>query len=340
MLEPERSNSQGGAAGDLTLGKEAALNTFVGIDVSKKNLDVATSGAKGDGFSTSNDQAGIDSVVARLKALAPALIVLEATGALEGPCASALAATGMPVVVVNPRQVRDFAKATGRLAKTDRIDAEVLALFGEAVRPEVRPLPDAASRRLEALCGRRRQLVEMLTAEQNRLGSANEAVRFHVEAHIRWLKAQLKDVDRDLKKTIQGTPAWREKDELLRTFKGGVGPVLCSTLIGELPELGKLNRKEIAALVGVAPLNRDSGTLRGKRSTWGGRASVRRALYMSALVASRHNPVIRGFYQRLRAAGKPAKTALTACMRKLLVILNAMVRDGAPWRSASQDSCC
>ncbi len=340
MLEPERSNSQGGAAGDHTVGKEVALSVFVGIDVSKKSLDVASVGAKAEAFSTSNDQSGIDSLVAQLRDWKPALVVLEATGALEGPCASALAATGMPVVVVNPRQVRDFAKATGRLAKTDRIDAEVLALFGEAVRPEVRPLPDAESRRLEALCARRRQLVEMLTAEQNRLGSANEAVRFHVEAHIRWLKAQLKDVDRDLKKAIQGTPAWREKDELLRSFKGGVGPVLCSTLIGELPELGKLNRKEIAALVGVAPLNRDSGTLRGRRSTWGGRASIRRALYMSALVASRHNPVIRVFYERLRAAGKPAKTALTACMRKLLVILNAMVRDATPWRLATKDSCC
>jgi transposase len=317
------------------------VNTFVGVDVSKKILDVATIGATQDAFSTSNDQSGIDSLVARLKVLSPTLIVLEATGALEGPCASALAATGLSVVVVNPRQVRDFAKATGRLAKTDRIDAEVLALFGEAVRPEVRPLPDAESRRLEALCTRRRQLVEMLTAEQNRLGLANEAVRFHVEAHIRWLKAQLKDVDRELRKTIQGSPAWREKDELLRSFKGGVGPVLCSTLIGELPELGKLNRREIAALVGVAPLNRDSGTLRGKRSTWGGRASIRRALYMSALVASRHNPTIRAFYQRLRAAGKPAKTAITACMRKLLVILNAMMRDSARWQLAqTQDSCC
>jgi transposase len=298
-------------------------------------------GASRDGFSTRNDDSGIDSLVTRLKAVSPVLIVLEATGALESPCASALAATGLPVVVVNPRQVRDFAKATGRLAKTDRIDAEVLALFGEAVRPEVRPLPDAESRRLEALCARRRQLVEMLTAEQNRLGSANEAVRSHVEEHIRWLKAQLKDLDCDLKKAIQSSPAWRDKDELLRSFKGGVGPVLRSTLIGELPELGRLNRREIAALVGVAPLNRDSGTLRGRRSTWGGRASVRRALYMSALVASRHNPTIRAFYDRLRAAGKPAKTALTACMRKLLVILNAMVRDQTRWRLASaQDSCC
>ena len=234
-------------------------------------------------------------------------------------------------MVANPRPVHDFGKATGQLAKTDRIDAALLALFAERVRPEPRPLPAAATEALSALLTRRRQLLEMLTAEHNRLGFARAPqIRRGLQQHIRWLERQLAGVDTDLGHTIQASPVWRATDNLLRSVPG-IGPVVSRTLIGALPELGRLNRKQIAALVGVAPHARDSGTLRGKRMVWGGRAPVRAALYMSALVASRNNPVIRAFYQRLRAAGKPAKVALTACMRKLLVTLNAMMREQTVW---------
>jgi len=243
---------------------------------------------------------------------------------------AALAAAGLPVVVANPRQVRDFGRACGQLAKTDRIDAALLALFAERVRPELRPLPDAAAQALEALLTRRRQLLEMLTAERNRLGFARGPIRRDIARHIRWLEKRVTDVDRELGAAIEASPIWRATEDLLRTVPG-IGPVVSRTLLGELPELGQLNRKQIAALVGVAPHARDSGTLRGKRMVWGGRAPVRAVLYMGALVAARFNPVIRAFYQRLRAAGKPAKVALTACMRKLLIILNAMVRTGTPW---------
>jgi len=303
---------------------------FVGIDVSKATLDVAV-GPGGAAWSAPNEDAGIAALVARLRPLAPALIVLEATGGFETAAVAALAAAGLTVVIANPRQVRDFAKATGQLAKTDALDAQVLALFAERVRPEPRPLPDEAARGLDALLTRRRQLLEMRTAEQNRLAFAPAAVRRDISQHIRWLERRLRDVDRDLEQAIRTSPVWRLKEDLLRSVPG-VGPVVSRTLLGELPELGTLTRKQIAALVGVAPRARDSGTMRGKRMVWGGRSPVRAVLYMSALVAARYNPVIRAFYRRLQAAGKAKKVALVACMRKLLIILNAMIRSNTHWR--------
>jgi transposase len=302
---------------------------FVGIDVSKSQLDVAIS-AGGDEWSVSNDPPGIGKLVEDLRARNCVLIVLEATGGFEVAAASELAAAGLPVAVVNPRQARDFARATGQLAKTDQIDARGLALFAEKVRPEVRALPDDAARLLDALLTRRRQLIDMIVAERNREGFAPAPLKKKIVKHIRWLERQLADIDTDLAEAIQASPVWRATENLLRTVPG-VGPVLSRTLIAELPELGRLNRKEIAALVGVAPLARDSGVFRGKRMVFGGRSSVRKPLYMAALVASRRNPTLRTFYDRLIMAGKPPKVALTACMRKLLTILNAMVRTGTPW---------
>ena len=307
-----------------------SVPAFVGIDVSKAQLDVAV---RPDGrFAVSNDDAGIAQVIERLSAGPPTLVVVEATGGFEMPLAGALAAAGFPVVVVNPRQVRDFAKATGRLAKTDALDAQTLAHFAEVMRPELRPLPDEQTQALAAILARRRQLVEMLTAEKNRLGSARKPVRKSLRTHIAWLEQELSHTDSDLAQAIRESPVWREKDDLLRSTPG-VGPVLTTTLLADLPELGTLTGKQIAALVGVAPLNRDSGTLRGKRTVWDGRAPIRAALYMAALVASRFNPVIRAFYQRLCMAGKAKKVALTACMRKLLIILNAMLKHRTPWRT-------
>jgi len=301
---------------------------FVGIDVSKAQLDMAL---RPEGrFSASNDEAGFAQILERLKAAPPTLVVLEATGGLEIPITGVLAAAGVPVVVVNPRQVRDFAKATGKLAKTDALDAQVLAHFAEVLRPALRPLPDAQTQALAALLARRRQLVEMLTAEKNRLSSAHTPVRKSLRTPIAWLERELSHTDRDLAHAIRESPVWREKDDLLQSVPG-IGPVGTSTLLANLPELGTLTGKQIAALVGVAPLNRDSGTWRGKRTVWGGRAQVRAILYMSALTATRFNPVIRVFYQRLCAAGKAKKVALTACMRKLLIILNAMMKHRTRW---------
>jgi transposase len=315
---------------------------YVGIDVAKGWLDVAQRPG-GEAWRVTNDERGIADLVARLKALRPTLVLLEATGGMEIPAVAALAAAGLDAVVVNPRQVRQFAGATGRLAKTDAIDAQVLAQFGEAVQPEVRPLPDTATQELAALVARRRQLIEMLTAEKNRLRLATKKVRRNIEAHIRWLEGELLDLDDGLGDVIRSSPVWREQDDLLRSVPG-VGPVLSSVLLAHLPELGRLNRKEIAALAGVAPLNRDSGQFRGRRTVWGGRSQVRAALYMAALVATRFNPAIRAFYQRLGAAGKPKKVALTACMRKLLTMLNAMARHQTPWQTMDltldlKDSC-
>jgi len=307
------------------------VSVFVGIDVSKDRLDVALR-PSGDRWAVAHEEPGLATLVARLQGLAPTLIVLEATGGLAVPLTGALAAAGLPVVVVNPRQVRDFAKATGKLAKTDALDAAVLAQFAEAVRPALRPLPDAATQALSAVLARRRQLIEMLTAEKNRLGSTLPPVRPGIRAHIRWLDRCLAALDADLAQAIRESPVWREKDDLLQSAPG-VGPVLATTLLASLPELGTLTRQQIAALVGVAPLNRDSGAWRGKRRVWGGRAPVRAALYMSALVATRYNPVLRAFYQRLCAAGKAKKVALTACMRKLLTILNAMLKYRTPWEN-------
>lgn len=302
---------------------------YVGIDVAKDSLDVAVVPSREE-WRVVHDGAGLAAVVERVRGLAPAGVVLEATGGWEAPLAGMLAAAGVPVAVVNPRQVRDFARATGQLAKTDALDARVLALFAERVRPEARPLPDQAAQALGALVTRRRQLLEMLTAEKNRLGPAPKALSKSIQQHIDWLNQSLAAVDRDLEDTLRQSPLWREQDDLLRSVPG-VGPVLSLTLLAELPELGSLNHKEIAALVGVAPLNRDSGTLRGRRITWGGRAPVRAVLYMAALVATRHNPVIRAFYQRLLARGKAKKVALVACMRKLLTILNAMLHHRTAW---------
>ena len=302
---------------------------YVGVDVAKRELVVAVRPG-GERWTVPNTEAGVAALRERLQRLTPALVVLEATGGYERAAVAALAAVQLPVVVANPRQVRDFARATGQLAKTDCIDADLLALFAERVRPTPRPLADEASVALDALLTRRRQLIGMLGAERNRLEHAPPAVARGIRTHIRWLDRQLGVVDRDLDDMIHTSPVWRAKEDLLRSVPG-VGPIVSRTLLGELPELGQLNRRRIAALAGVAPFACDSGTLRGRRVVWGGRASVRAALYMSALVATRWNPVIHAFYQRLLAAGKPKKVALVACMRKLLTILNVMLRTNTPW---------
>jgi transposase len=313
-----------------------AESPYVGIDVSKNQLDIAVRPA-GDTWSMPNDVSGITEVVQGLAQLHPALVVLEATGGLQMPLAAALATAGLPLAMVNPRQVRDFARAIGRLAKTDRLDAQVLAHFAEAVRPTPYPLPDAQTQELTALLTRRHQVVEMLTAEKNRLRSARELVHRRVQDHICWLEQELADLDDDLERTLRKSPLWREKDNLLRSVPG-IGRVVSITLLADLPELGTLSRHQIAALVGVGPLNRDSGRFRGKRMVWGGRARVRAALYMAALTASRYNPIIKAFYHRLCEAGKARKVALTACMRKLLIILNSMVKHRQTWNPDIQHS--
>jgi transposase len=306
---------------------------FVGIDVAKDRLDVHVQ-PRGDAFAVARDGEGLAVLVERLRAMTPALIVSEATGGFEQVVAGTLGSAGLPVVVVNPRQIRDFARALGRLAKTDRLDAEVIALFAERVRPEPRPLPDQQARLLGELVARRRQVIEMIVAEGHRARQLEtRRLKKRIERHRTVLQEELSEIERELGDTIRGTPIWRETEDLLKSVPG-VGDALARTLIADLPELGTLDRKKIAALVGVAPLNRDSGTLRGRRIVWGGRAAIRSALYMAALVASRHNPVIASFYRRLLAAGKPKKLALTACMRKLLIILNAILRDRRPWQSA------
>lgn len=302
---------------------------FVGIDVSKARLDVAIH-PWDETESVNHDRAGIELLVKRFQEIGPVLIVMEATGGYERKLLRALASAELPAVAVNPRQVRDFAKATGQLAKTDRIDARVLARFAEAVRPAVRALPDEITVELRARVARRRQITEMIVAETNRLSGAPKALGKRISAHIGWLEKELQRADQDLDQSIRQSPIWCESQDLLQTVPG-IGPVVSRTLLAELPELGKLNRKQIAALVGVAPLNCDSGTFRGRRSIWGGRATVRATLYMAALVASRCNTVIRSFYKRLRDAGKAPKVALVACMRKLLTIINAMLKHKTPW---------
>lgn len=303
----------------------------VGIDVAKASLEVAVH-QSADRWTAEYTDPAVATLVARLTTLTPVLIVLEATGGLEVPLVGALAAGGLPVVVVNPRQVRDFAKATGRLAKTDTLDAAVLAHFAAAVQPPVRPLPDAATQGLAALVTRRRQLVGMLTAERNRLSCAPRVLRKELQAHIRWLERRITGVDTALDQAVRTSPLWRVQEDLLRSAPG-VGPILARTLLAQLPELGTLSRKTIATLVGVAPVNRDSGMFRGRRQVWGGRAAVRAVLYMGTLAAVRCNPVLRAFYLRLRAAGKLPKVALTACMHKLLTILNAMMTHQQRWDS-------
>ena len=302
---------------------------FVGLDVAKATLDVALR-PSAEQWSVPNDEAGVAALLERLRPQSPALVVCEATGGFERAAIAMLAAAGLPVVVANPRQIRDFARATGQLAKTDQIDAAILALFAERVRPVPRPLPSEAAQLLDALLTRRRQLVEMLVAEKNRLGFAPRPLHKGIQQHIRWLERQLDDVTTDLADQIERSPVWRAKDDLLQSVPG-VGPIVSAVLLAELPELGTLTHKQIAALVGVAPLARDSGTLRGKRLIWGGRPSVRTALFMAALCGRRWNPTLKIFYERLKAAGKPTKVALIACARKLLVILNAMVRNNTPW---------
>jgi len=311
----------------------STVNESIGIDVSKATLEIACH-QSAQTWSCANDVCEFDSLIERLRQISPALIVIESTGGYQLPLVTALSAAGLPVVVVNPRQVREFAKATGKLAKTDSIDARVLAHFGEAVKPEVRPLPDKATAELAAVLARRRQLVEMLVAERNRLKTAVVAVRVDVQQHITWLEQRLNDLDRDLQSRIELSPIWRERDDLLQTFKG-VGRVTTTTLLADVPELGQLNRKKIAALVGLAPFNNDSGPRRGKRRISGGRAAVRSTLYMAALSAIRCNSVIGSFYQRLVEAGKMPKVAITACMRKILTILNSMVKHNSPWNPKS-----
>jgi len=304
--------------------------TFIGIDVGKAYLEVAVWNSEAC-WQVSNDGEGIEKLILDLQALSPTLIVVEATGGLELAAVAAMAAAKLPVAVVNPTRVRHFARSTGQWAKTDRLDAKVLAHFAQAVRPQVRPLRSQEEEYLAALVTRRRQVVAMLTAEKNRCGSTRPQLRDRVEKHIQWLEEELKSLDEEIEDFIHGSPLWKEKEALLRSVPG-VGPVTAATLLAELPELGTLNRQKIAALVGVAPLNKDSGQKRGKRRVFGGRAAVRRTLYMAALSATKFNPVIRSFYEKLLRRGKEKKVALTACMRKLLVILNSMVRHHRPWQ--------
>jgi len=306
---------------------------FVGIDVSKDRLDVHIQ-PSGEEFAVARDDEGLKTLTERLQAERPALVVLEATGGLQVKAAGALAAVGLPVAVVNPRQVRDFARATGQLAKTDRLDARTIAFFASAVQPEPRPLPDKAAELLRALIARRRELVEFRVAERNRLRQSVIAwLRRDIERSIAMVTKWIEAIDAEIETHVKGSPIWHVQEDLLRSVPG-VGKMVSRTLLAELPELGKLNRRKIAALVGVAPFARDSGLFRGRRMITGGRPTVRAILYMAAVTASRCNPVIAAMYQRLRASGKPAKVALTACMRKLLVILNAIARDQRPWQHA------
>lgn len=312
-----------------TVMNNPSSSLYVGIDVSGSFLDVAVHPTD-ETFRVNNDADAIDQLVVRLGALKPALIVMEATGKLELAVLKALCQAQLPAVAVNPRQVRDFARATGQRAKTDRIDALVIAHFGQAVGPVVRPLDDEQTEQLQALVMRRLQLIDMLTAEKNRLKRAHHAARESLRDHIKWLEQQLDVAERDIDTFLRASPAWRQKEDLLRSVPG-IGPTAAATLIGFMPELGSLSRREIAALAGVAPFNADSGNHTGKRHIQGGRAVVRRALYMACVPALRFNPVVRTFYDRLKKAGKPSKVALTACMRKLLIMLNAMVRNLTPW---------
>ena len=305
---------------------------YVGIDVSKDSLDVAVA-PSGEKRQYSNNEAGMSKLLGKLLKLGPALIVMEPTGGFEALLAGALAAEGLPVAVVNARQIRDYARAIGKLAKTDKLDAMVIAEFARRVQPEPRPLRDDESQEIKEVVSRRRQLTEMLRAEKNRLAIARKIMKPNILAHIEWLTQEIEGLDRHLKQLIEKSPIWREKDNLLKSIPG-IGDVMAATLLAELPELGSLNRRQIASLVGVAPFNQDSGSIRGKRRIWGGRASVRAALYMAALVGTRYNPVIRSFYLRLLAKGKAKKIAIVACMRKLLTILNSIIHYRRAWNYA------
>jgi len=305
---------------------------YVGIDVSKSQLDVAV-GQDGEYWQAGNDRIGIQRTIARLKVIQPALIIVESSGGLETALITELYAAGLPFALVHPGRVRDFARSIGLLAKTDKLDARLQARFGEAIKPPVSRLPGEAEQYLNALMLRRRQLLDMLVDENNHLASTRLSLRPKVEAHIAWLQAELADLDQQIEDQIQQIPHFREKEAILRSAKG-VGPVLCAKLLSGLPELGQLNRKKIAALVGVAPFNDDSGRKRGKRRIQGGREDVRHVLYMATLAAARSNPVIKPFYQHLLKQGKLKKVALVACMRKFLTILNAMIRDMRPFNAA------
>ena len=309
---------------------QTAPELFVGIDIAKARLDVATCGATTQAWSLSYDAASLSALAVRLVGLAPTLVVMEATGGLETDVCVTLASHGLPVVVLNPRQVKEFGRATGRLAKTDRIDASVLADFAQKLRPEVRPLPDERQRALDALLGRRRQLVEMIVAEKNRRLQAPRLIALEIAEHIAFLEARLGQADEELRRQVKADEAWCARDALLQSVPG-VGEVLSRTLQASLPELGQLERRKIAALVGVAPFARDSGTLRGRRRIWGGRSDVRAVLYMATMSAVQHNPVIRAFHQQLINRGKLGKVALVACMRKLLTILNSVLKHAEPW---------
>lgn len=302
---------------------------YAGIDVSKEHLDYAYHG-EGKSYQVNNDEAGIGQLVREMKERGVVRIVVEATGGLEMGVVSALAAEKQPVALVNPRQARDFAKSTGKLAKTDKIDSHGLAHFGQAVQPRIYVLPDEGAQYLGGILTRKRQIIDMITAEKNRRGSTPMALRERINEHITWLEQEKETLEKELSKHIQESPLWKNKDAILQSTPG-VGPGLSATLLIDVPELGTLNGKQVSALVGVAPYNKDSGKVRGKRAIWGGRAPVRAALYMSALSAIRFNPVIRTFYERLTKAGKPFKVAITACMRKLLTILNAMIKQGKSW---------
>ncbi len=312
--------------------KKARAEIFVGIDVSKSWLDVAVHEREEEGLRTSNDESGIASLGKRLKKLKPTLIVLEPTGGFEMLVVAELTHAGLPVVTISARRVRDFARATGRLAKTDKLDAKVLAHFAAAIRPPVRSLRNEEEEQLTALLTRRKQVLDMITIEKNRLVTVRAKMRLDLEAHLHWLSNSLKKLDQEIEAFVETSPVWKEKDALLQSVPG-VGPVTSATMLGRMPELGQLNRQAIAALVGVAPVNKDSGTKHGKRKVFGGRADVRSVLYMAALAAKKFNPVLRKFYERLLKHGKQKKVALTACMRKLLVILNAMMRTNQPWRT-------
>ena len=303
---------------------------FVGVDVSKDSLDVAIGPGK-EIITFTNDQKGVDTLIKKLSRIGPELIVLESTGGYERLATSSFVEARLPVVIVNPRQVRDFAKSAGILAKTDAIDARVIARFAAAVKPDIRQLKDHETSELTALVTRRRQIIDMIVAESNRLKLANKRNKKDIKDHIRWLEKRLDKIETDIGKAIQNSPIWRCKDNILQSVPG-IGPVTSATLICDLPELGVLNPKKIAMLAGLAPLNCDSGKFKGRRRIWGGRASVRSGLYMATLAAIRCNPAIKGFYQRLIAAGKCHKVAATACMRKLLIIVNAMLRDQTLWQ--------
>jgi len=303
---------------------------YVGVDVAKRTLEVGVRPA-GTSFSAGNDAPGCAQLAQRLVGMQPALVVLEASGGYERMLVGELGTAGVAVVVVNPRQTRDFARALGRLEKTDKVDALMLAEFAARVKPKVRPLPDPQAQALAAVMARRRQLVEMLVAEQNRLGQAPAVLHHDLRSHIDFLRKQLHQLDQDLDQLLQQSPLWREQEDLLKGVPG-IGPVTCATLLADLPELGHLNRRAIAKLVGLAPLARDSGPVRGRRTVWGGRTKVRATLFMATLSAVRHNPVLKAYHQHLRAAGKPYKVALVACMRKLLLMLNAILKNRTPWR--------